>query len=297
MYNYGMEIFKNLTHNPNLSLALGFFDGVHLGHKTVIESAVDFARKNGNKSTVITFAEHPCKILRGIQPEYILTKLEREKAIEALGVDYLYELDFMSISNLTADDYLKDVLVKYFSPKSISTGWNHSFGCKKSGNVEFLRENQEKYGYKYFELPPKMLDDEIISSTCIRNYLAKGEIEHANKMLGREFEISGEVIKGQQIGRTIGFRTANIKYPTELVELPHGVYAVKTNFGKGIANYGSRPTVNGSGTLLEVHILNFNQDIYGQKLDVKFEKMLRPERKFASLKELKQQITTDIQSI
>ena len=116
-------------------------------------------------------------------------------------------------------------------------------------------------------------------------------------MLGRKFEISGEVIKGQQIGRTIGFRTANIKYPTELVELPHGVYAVETNFGKGIANYGSRPTVNGSGTLLEVHILKFNQDIYGKKLDVKFEKMLRPERKFASLKELKQQITTDIQSI
>ena len=297
MYNYDMEIFKNLTHNPNLSLALGFFDGVHLGHKTVIESAVDFARKNGNKSAIITFAEHPCCILRGTQPEYILTKTEREKAIEALGVDYLYELDFMSISNLTADEYLKDVLVKYFSPKSISTGWNHSFGCKKSGNVEFLRENQEKYGYKYFELPPKMLDDEIISSTCIRNYLSKGEIEHANKMLGREFEISGEVIKGQQIGRTIGFRTANIKYPTELVELPHGVYTVKTNFGKGIANYGSRPTVNGSGTLLEVHILKFNQDIYGKKLDVKFEKMLRPERKFASLKELKQQITTDIQSI
>ena len=292
-----MEIFKNLTHNPNLSLALGFFDGVHLGHKTVIKSAVDFARKNGNKSAVITFAEHPCCILRGTQPEYILTKTEREKAIEVLGVDYLYELDFMSISNLTADEYLKDVLVKYFSPKSISTGWNHSFGRKKSGNVEFLRENQEKYGYKYFELPPKMLDDEIISSTCIRNYLSKGEIAYANKMLGRKFEISGEVIKGQQIGRTIGFRTANIKYPTELVELPHGVYAVETNFGKGIANYGSRPTVSGSGTLLEVHILKFNQDIYGKKLDVKFEKMLRPERKFASLKELKQQITTDIQSI
>lgn len=297
MYNYGMEIFKTLNYNPNLSLALGFFDGVHLGHKTVIKSAVNYARKNGNKSAVITFAEHPCQILRGIQPEYILTKSEREKAIEALGVDYLYELDFMSISNLTADEYLKDVIVKYFSPKSISTGWNHSFGRKKSGNVEFLRENQEKYGYKYFELPPKMLDDEIISSTCIRNYLSEGEIAYANKMLGREFEISGEVIKGQQIGRTIGFRTANIKYPTELVELPHGVYAVETNFGKGIANYGSRPTVNGSGALLEVHILNFNQDIYGQKLDVKFEKMLRPERKFSSLEELKQQITTDIQSI
>ena len=297
MYNYGMEIFKNLNEKPNLSLALGFFDGVHLGHQTVIKSAVDFARKNGNKSAVITFAEHPCCILRGIQPEYILTKLEREKAIEALGVDYLYELDFMSISNLTADKYLKNVLVKYFSPKSISTGWNHSFGCKKSGNVEFLRENQEKYGYKYFELPPKMLGDEIISSTCIRNYLAQGEIEHTNRMLGREFEISGEVIKGEQIGRTIGFRTANIKYPPELVELPHGVYAVETNFGKGIANYGSRPTVNGVGTLIEVHIFDFNQDIYKKNMRVKFHKMLRPEKEFSSLEELKQQIATDIQSI
>ena len=297
MYNYCMQIFTELNENPKLSLALGFFDGVHLGHKAVIENAVNFAKKNGNKSAVITFAEHPCCILKGLKSQYILTKNEREKEIEALGVDYLYELDFEKVSQQTANEYLQNILIKHFSPVSISTGWNHSFGCKKSGNAEYLRENQEKYNYKYFELPPQKLNGEIISSTCIRKFLSEGKIEHANKMLGKDFEISGKIIKGQQIGRTIGFRTANIKYPTELVEIPHGVYSVETNFGKGIANYGSRPTVNGIGTLIEVNILDFDKDIYGENITIKFKKMIRTEKKFSSLDELKQQIAKDIEKI
>ena len=152
-----MQIFTELSKKPNLSLALGYFDGVHLGHRAVIKSAVDFAHENGNKSAVITFSDHPCCYFWGVCPKYILTRKEREKRISELGVDYLYELDFESISGLTAGEYLRDILVKYFTPLSISTGWNHNFGFKKSGNVKFLSEQSKKYDYKYFELPPQKI--------------------------------------------------------------------------------------------------------------------------------------------
>ena len=292
-----MQIYKELNKNPNLSLALGFFDGVHLGHKAVIESAVEFAKKHGNKSAVITFSDHPCCYFWGVCPQYILSREAREKKIAQLGVDYLYELDFESIAGLTAQDYLKDVLVNYFTPLSISTGWNHNFGCNKSGNVKFLHNNSKKYGYEYFELSPEKLDDEIISSTTIRKLLSDGEIERANLMLGSKFSISGEVVKGNQIGRTIGFKTANLIYPPELIELPYGVYSVNTNYGKAIANFGIRPTVKGSQALLEVHILDFEKDIYGENLTVYFNKMIRAEKKFSSLDALKSQIKLDIKTI
>ena len=292
-----MKIFTELNKNPNLSLALGFFDGVHLGHKAVIKSAVDFAKQNGNKSAVVTFLDHPCCYFWGVCPKYILSRKQREEKIEALGVDYLYELDFESIAGLTAQDYLKDILINHFTPVSISTGWNHNFGCKKSGNVKFLHDNSKKYGYEYFELSPEKLDDEIISSTTIRKLLSDGEIERANLMLGSKFSISGEVVKGNQIGRTIGFKTANLVYPPELIELPYGVYSVDTNYGKAIANFGIRPTVKGSQALLEVHILDFEKDIYGENLTVYFNKMIRAEKKFSSLDALKSQIKLDIKTI
>lgn len=292
-----MQIFTELNKNPNLSLALGFFDGLHLGHQAVIKKAVDFAHKNGGKSAVITFADHPCCYFWGVCPKYILTRKEREEKIRELGVDFLYELDFESIAGLTAQDYLKDVLINHFTPASISTGWNHNFGCKKSGNVKFLQDNSKKYGYEYFELSPQKLNEEIISSTSIRTSLSDGKIEKANQMLGTEFSIQGEVIKGKQIGRTIGFKTANIIYPPELIELPYGVYSVSTNYGKAIVNFGIRPTVNGSHAILEVHILNFDKDIYGEELCVKFNKMIRAERKFHSLDALKTQIKLDIELI
>lgn len=292
-----MQILTELNKNPNLSLALGYFDGVHLGHRAVIQSAVDFAHKNGNKSAVITFSDHPCCYFKGICPKYILTKKEREKRIEALGVNYLYELNFESISGLTADEYLKDILIKYFTPLSISTGWNHSFGFKKSGNVEFLVKNAKKFDYTFFELPPQKLKKELISSTTIRKNLCQGNIDKANNMLGKNFSIEGKVIKGNQIGRTIGFKTANIIYPLELIELPYGVYSVDTTYGKGIANFGVRPTVNGSNAILEVHILDFDKDIYGETLRTEFNKMIRAEKKFSSLDALKNQINIDISSI
>ncbi len=292
-----MQIFTELNKNPDLSLALGFFDGVHLGHKAVIENAVSFAHNNNCKSAVITFKDHPCCFFYGKCPKYILPRKEREDKIKKLGVDFLYELDFESISGLTAEEYLKDVLVKYFTPLAITTGWNHNFGYQKSGNAKFLRDNSQKFGYEYFELPPQKLNNEIVSSSAIRKYLSQGNIEKANSMLGYKFYTSGTVIKGNQIGRTIGFKTANINYPEKLTELPHGVYSVNTTYGKGIANFGIRPTINGSTPVLEAHIKDFDKDIYEMPIKIEFNKMIRREKKFPSLDDLKQQIQIDINSI
>lgn len=292
-----MQIYTELNKNSNLSLALGYFDGVHLGHQAVIRQAVNFAKENNTKSAVITFKDHPCCYFYGVCPKYILTRKEREKQIEKLGVDYLYELDFESISGLTADEYLKNILIKYFTPSSISTGYNHNFGYKKSGGVKYLAQEARKFDYKYFEMPPQKINCELISSTAIRNLLSKGQIEKANSMLGYKFKISGTIIRGKQIGRTIGFKTANLIYPHELIDLPFGVYSVNTEYGKGIANFGIRPTVNGEGTLLEVHILDFDEDIYDKNITVEFNKMIRTEKKFPSLDELKNQIQKDIKSI
>ena len=296
-----MQILTELTKNPNLSLALGYFDGVHQGHQAVINNAVEFAKQHNTKSAVITFKDHPYCYFRGVCPKYLLTRKGREEKIEQLGVDYLYELDFESISGLLAEEYLRDVLIKYFTPSAISTGYNHNFGYKKSGNVKFLAAHAAKFGYQYFELPPQKLNNEVINSTEIRKLLSQGKIEKANKMLGYNFGITGEVIKGQQIGRTIGFRTANLIYPPELIDLPFGVYETAVRYAgkiyRGIANFGVRPTVNGKGALLEVHLLEFDKDIYGENITVEFIKMIRKEKKFASLDELKKQITKDIENL
>lgn len=296
-----MQILHDLSENPNLSLALGYFDGVHIGHQAVIKNAVNYAKQNGGKSAVITFKDHPCCFFHGVCPKYILTREYREKFIADLGVDYLYELDFEKLAGLSAEEYLENILIKHFSPKSISTGFNHNFGHNKTGDVKFLEQESIKYNYKYFALPPQKYDGEVISSTKIRKLLSDGQIDTANKMLGRNFIIEGTVIKGRQIGRTIGFRTANILYPLELIDIPFGVYSVLVNYAsqtyQGIANFGVRPTVNGQGALLEVHIIDFEKDIYGEVLEVKFIKMLRTERKFDSLDSLKQQISRDIKSI
>ena len=298
-----MQIFTELNKNPNLSLALGYFDGVHKGHQKVIKSAVNYAHDNGNKSAVITFQDHPCCFFYGVCPKYILTRNDRLKHLEALGVDYVYILDFNAkLCLLSAEDYLKNVLIDNFSPKSISTGFNHYFGAKKSGGVDLLTANQEKFGYKYFEIPPQKNFNDTISSTEIRKLLSDGNIQSANEMLGYNFAISGEVVKGKQLGRKIGFRTANIIYPPELIDLPFGVYSVLVNYNgtqyKGITNFGVRPTVsNDCQCTLETHILEFDKDIYGDEITVEFLKMIRSEKKFSSVEELKNQIALDIDCI
>lgn len=295
-----MKVFTELNFNPKLSLALGYFDGVHLGHQSVIKQSVEFAHLNNCKSAIVTFKEHPVCYFRGCQPNYILTHEQRRQKIEALGVDYLYELDFLQFASLTAEDYLENVLVKKFSPLAITTGFNHNFGKNKSGNTEFLEKMSGKLGYKYFLQPAEKLDGEIVSSTAIRKYLSDGNLLQANRMLGSNFPIEGTVIKGQQLGRKIGFRTANLIYPDNIVQIPYGVYLTTVTYNnisyKGITNFGIRPTISKDNIpSLETNILGFDEDIYGENISIEFLEMLRPEQKFSSLDKLITQIKFDVE--
>ncbi len=297
-----MEILNKLKSNENLAIALGFFDGVHLGHKAVINAAVDYAKKNNIKSAVVTFRQSPYVALNNVKPNYIITLEEKIKAIKKLGVDYLYLSDFTEdLAKQTASDYLKN-LVDDLHPKMIATGFNHYFGYNKSGGVDYLRLMQQEYEYEFKEINPIKLNEDVISSTAIRKALSNGDIPKANSMLGYRFYVKNEVIKGRQIGRTIGFKTANLKMPEKMINIPDGVYAVEVEvLGKkhmGIANFGSNPTVtDDSQKLLEVHIIGFNQDIYGELVKVSFLVKIRNEKKFQSLTELKAQIEKDIECL
>lgn len=298
-----MQIFNELNENKGLSLAFGFFDGVHIGHQAVIKSAVEHGRQCGAKSAVITFQDHPCCYFYHVKPQYIITKHDKVKMFEDLGVDYLYFLKFDDyLASMDAYDYMKEVIVKNFSPIAISTGFNHSFGAHKSGNVNFLNNSQNEFNYKYFEVPPVLYNSEIVSSTRIREDLALGNIEMVNAMLGYNYFLEETVVEGEHLGRQLGFKTANLIYPDNLVTIGKGVYKAKVEYDgqifDGVANYGLRPTVSNDGKeILEVHILNFDKEIYGEKIKVTFLKKIRDEKKFNSLDELKVQINEDVKMV
>ena len=296
-----MQIIRKLTKIPNLSLALGFFDGVHIAHQKLITKTVEFAKKNNSKSAVVTLKQQPYCFLKHIEPKYISSREESYEIIKKLGTDYIIELDFNDVSKMTSLEYLRDVLVNNFSPVGIFTGFNHHFGLNREGNCEFLKNNQQKFGYSFESLVQQELNGNLISSSAIRKNLEDGKIEDANLMLGREFRVIGIVVEGNKIGRTINFPTANINYPDNIVEPPNGVYFVKIKLQdgrkiKGIANFGTKPTVSsGSTKILETHILDgFDEDIYGQNIEVYFLKFIRPEQKFDNLDALKEQIQKDI---
>lgn len=285
-------------------LILGFFDGVHSAHQKVIQSALEYAEE----TVLVTFKNSPAEYFTG-HAEYIYPRTKSIEKIKMLGIDEVLELDFEQIAKMSAQEYL-EFLVKEFSPISISTGFNHTFGMGREGNSEFLAKNQSRYGYKYFCVPKQIQEGETVSSTLIKSLLRNGDIERANKLLMSNFVIQGNVIKGNQIGRTIGFPTANINYPEKIVKIPYGVYAAKI-IGRGksrgkyrgeygehsaIVNWGMKPTVNkNSEPVAEVHILGFEGDLYGQDIEVEVLKKIRDEKKFGSLEELKAQIKKDVE--
>lgn len=278
----------------NKSLVLGFFDGVHKGHRAVIESAL----KISGDVSLITFRETPA-VYFGKNAEYILPREESIKKIKELGVKEVVELDFPKIVSQTAKKYL-EYLINTYHPISISTGFNHTFGFNKEGNTDFLETNKDIYNYNYICIPPIKDNDKIISSSLIKNLLTEGNVEYANYLLESNFTLEGKVIHGAKLGRTIGFPTANINYTQNLVKLPFGVY--KTNISadnkkskSAVMNWGMKPTVHNTvEPVVEVHILNFEGDLYGKNIKIEVLKRIRGEKKFRDLDELKVQINEDI---
>ena len=294
-----MQILDRLTYINNSSLALGYFDGIHAGHRVVLNTAVREARKNNTKSVVILFKTHPLTFLTGQNIEHLLSFNERLEMLDELGVDNVIALDFKDYAFIEAKKYLEDILVKYFSPIAITTGFNHFFGANKEGNSELLRNCQNKFNYRYYEIPPYTVNSELVSCSNIRNLIKSNNLYEANKLLGYDFFITGEVIKGEMIASKLGFASANVLYPKDKINMPFGVYFVKVKINtetfNGILNHGCSPTFNKQNNVkTEVHLIDFDKDIYGKKIKISFVRKIREQIKFENIDKLKEQINRDM---
>ena len=301
------------------AVALGKFDGVHLGHQRVIQPVLQSAWSGENLdhtdgknprpySTVVTFDPHPHEFFTG-QPRDLLTPLDEKVAqLRSLGVEQLVLLPFdRELSALSPEEFVDKILVQQLQCQQISVGQDFCFGKKRMGTAQDLQILAAKYNIPVTIVPIKTdtdsfltTDDTRISTSLIRESLEAGDIQKANRLLGRPYSLTGVVVAGQKLGRTIGFPTANMQLPKDKFLPRHGVYAVKVIISDnspiqqfGVMNIGNRPTVNGIDTRVEVHLLDWSSDLYRKNLVVQLVKFLRPEQKFTSLEALKNQIQLD----
>lgn len=297
-----MLIRKRLEELPELGvplhLALGVFDGVHAGHQEVIARAVKAAEAQGGLAGVLTFDPHPIRV---IAPEKAPTSLlatlnHKADIVRDLGIQLFIPLHFdVAFAAMEASEFIEKLTAARIATIAVGEDWR--FGHNRSGDVPFLEQQAKLRGFHLEAVSPVMLDGDRISSTRIRQAIRDGNLEAARRMLGRPYSVSGTVVEGKKLGRTIGFPTANVA--TGDAQLPpDGVWVVETLLADGsilggVANLGVRPTINGSARSLEVHVFDFSGDLYGQEFELQFEKYLRPEIKFPSIEALRTQIQRD----
>jgi riboflavin kinase/FMN adenylyltransferase len=299
-----MAIFRHIGELPafhNTVLTIGTFDGVHAGHRTILNEVIRHAREEGGESVLITFEPHPRKLLFPDQPLKLITPLEDKlQLIIEAGIEHVVVVPFTrAFSELSATEYIQHFLVHYFRPQSIIIGYDHHFGHDRTGNIEMLKQYEQVFDFTVHEIPAQLIEEAAVSSTKIRRALEAGHVQEAAQMLGHHYTLKGEVIHGAKRGRTIGYPTANIhpSDPEQLVPAT-GVYAVRvqhagTWYG-GMLNIGYNPTVTDEGRLhIEVHIFDFDKQVYGDTLEIAFIARLRDELKFNSLDELVQALHND----
>ncbi len=284
-------------------LAIGVFDGVHLGHQAVIRRVLDDAAALGGSAVVVTFDPHPMRVVRPERAPRLLTNtLHKKVLLEALGVRHLLVIPFNEAFAATPPHEFVLALHAACRPlHEICVGHTWSFGKGRAGNLELLRTMGDQLGFDEIGIPAVEIDGEIISSTLIRAAVESGNLDRAARLLGRRFSILGEVVQGAKLGRKLGFPTANLRAYNEQFP-PNGVYAVQARFGgeealrAAVVNIGVRPTVRAAGgeRLLEVHLLDFEGDLYGRSIEVFFRDFLRGEEKFADLEALQTQIGRDV---
>lgn len=283
-------------------LAIGFFDGVHLGHQQIIRQTITDARKHNALALVITFDNHPNAIVAPARvPPLIYSLPQKLRTIESLGPEATLLIHFdKAFSQKTGDAFIRELAGAWSGIQSICVGANFHFGYKRSGNVELLKKLGGELKFSVHGLAAVALDGEPVSSTRIREAIRAGDLDAASQMLGRAYSIAGPVIEGDRLGRKLGFPTANID-PTGLALPPGGVYAihavVRGKTHRAVLNIGTRPTLGNPNPPLrvEAHLLDFNGELYGEELEIVFAEKLRDEKKFPSVDELKAQIARDIE--
>ena len=292
------KIFQTFS-NP--SVALGNFDGVHLGHQEILKRTVETAHSKGREAVVYTFDPHPRLVLNQA-PEIpqITTAQEKADMLESLGIDVLVLAEFTKeFAKQTPEDFVENTLIEEMAIRNLFVGENYRFGSGRAGTASQLKRMGQEMGFFVHIVPSVRVGGEVVSSTLIRKLLMSGKIEEANEMLGRPFSIRGNVIHGHSRGKGLGYPTANIK-PDRKLRPPDGVYAVFCEFQdrvyKAVMNIGNNPTFQDRRTSFEAHLLDFSGEIYGSTIKLFFVKRLRPERAFTSVEELKAQIGRDVEN-
>jgi len=299
-----MKIFKSFeeweVHEP-LVATLGTFDGLHLGHQAILKDLKNLAKEHQAHSLLISLHPHPRIVLHQAQNLKLLQTLdEKIQKIKEIGLDYLFLLPFdYEISQLSAEQFLSEILFGKLNIQVLLIGYDHRFGKNREGNFELIEQIAKKFQRKVVRSKEFLFHGQKVSSTIIRNYILKGQIAEANTLLGYPFSITGQVVEGDKRGRKLGFPTANIHISDPYKIIPaNGVYACKVIYQEqtyyGVTNIGTRPTFHSSKHQMEVHILDFYQEIYQQNLKVEFYEFLRMEKKFDNIHELIEQIQSDI---
>ncbi len=285
----------------NAVVTTGTFDGVHVGHVKIIKRLVEITKKIGGESVLLTFWPHPRVIVSPSNDDIKLLSTidEKSEILAKLGIDHLVILPFTrEFSELSSEQYIEDILTEGLGTKVLVIGYDHRFGRNREGGIDYLLKHSDRFKIKIEEISRQEIENITISSTKIRNAIINGKVQIANELLGRPYSFSGHVVKGRQLGRTIGFPTANVQVQKNYKLIPkNGVYACKIILRnqeyKGIMNIGNRPTVDGVGRTQEVHIFDFNDDIYGEILKVEIIEFIREEIKFDSIEKLITQIKLD----
>ncbi|WP_160712597.1 bifunctional riboflavin kinase/FAD synthetase [Chitinophaga solisilvae] len=301
-----MQVHRDLNHLPefrNAVVTIGTFDGVHTGHRFIIQQLEQAAADCDGETVIVTFDPHPREVLMP-KPNNIrlLTTLpEKIALLEQAGIDHLVVVPFTkAFSELSAREYLEDFLVARFKPNTIIIGYDHRFGHNREGGLELLEAEQQVYGFRLIEIPQQVVNDLTVSSTKIRKSLQEGQVQLANELLGYPYFLTGEVIHGDKMGRQLGYPTANLQLPDERKLIPaEGIYAVRvqlaghSNLLPAVMSIGFRPTFNGTDLRLEVHLFDFNEDLYGKLLTVYFIAYIRSNQKFDNIDDLVVQMDKD----
>ena len=287
------------TQQPTV-LTIGTFDGVHLGHRKIIERVVATARQEGLLATIFTFFPHPRMVVQHDKSLKLIHTLEEKKQLlQQLGVDLLVVQPFNeAFAQLTAEEFVSTILVQHLNVKKVIIGYDHRFGRNRTANINDMRLFGEKYGFAVEEISVQEVDEVSVSSTKIREALNKGDVTTAEHYLGTPYSLTGTVVHGLKLGRTLGYPTANIQVTEDYKLIPKdGVYAVYSYIGErkvyGMMSIGKNPTIEGKGASIEVYFFDFNGDLYDRELTIYFLKYLREERKFSSVALLKKQLQDD----
>ena len=298
-----MKVFSSISEfnsNKKTIVTIGTFDGVHIGHQKIIEKLIQESKSSDSESLILTFFPHPRMVLHETSSIKLLNTInEKSSLLEKMGLDNLVIHPFdKEFSNLSAEEFVKTILVDLFNVQKIIIGYDHRFGKNRAANIENLIEFGEKYGFEVEQISAQEIDSVSVSSTKIRVAITNGNMAVANEFLGYDYLLSGKIIQGKQLGRTIGFPTANLKIKENYKLIPKiGVYIVKSILQEktvfGIMNIGLNPTVNGEDLSIEVHFLDFDSDIYDTEITVSVIERIRHEQKFTSIDLLKSQIQKD----